>query len=192
VSDDPIERFAALFERAKAAHPKEPEAMVLATVDASGQPSARVVLMKGFDARGFVFYTNLHSRKGRELEARPLAALCFYWPELEQQVRVEGRVERVTDAEADAYFSTRSPGSQLSAWASQQSEALGSREELERAWAQAEQRYAGGNVPRPPHWSGLRLSPERIEFWRSQPNRMHQRTVYLREGRGWKSGLLYP
>jgi pyridoxamine 5'-phosphate oxidase len=191
VSEDPIDRFAALFERAKAAQPREPEAVVLATVDERGQPSARVVLMKGFDQRGFVFYTNLHSRKGRELKARPLAALCFYWPALEQQVRVEGRVEQVPDPEADAYFASRGRGSQLSAWASQQSEALGSREELERAWQDAERRFAG-NVPRPPHWTGMRLSPERIEFWHSRPNRMHERTVYVREGRGWRSGLLYP
>lgn len=191
MNEDPIERFAALFERAKAAQPREPEAVVLATADERGQPSARVVLMKGFDQRGFVFYTNLHSRKGRELKARPLAALCFYWPALEQQVRVEGRVEQVPDSEADAYFASRGRGSQLSAWASQQSDALGSRDELERAWQDAEQRYAD-NVPRPPHWTGLRLSPERIEFWHSRPNRMHERTVYLREGRGWRSGLLYP
>jgi pyridoxamine 5'-phosphate oxidase len=150
-----------------------------------------VVLMKGFDQRGFVFYTNLHSRKGRELKARPLAALCFYWPSLEQQVRVEGRVEQVPDPEADAYFASRGRGSQLSAWASQQSEALGSREELERAWQDAERRFSG-NVPRPPHWTGMRLSPEQIEFWHSRPNRMHERTVYVREGRGWRSGLLYP
>ncbi|HEX4620460.1 MAG TPA: pyridoxamine 5'-phosphate oxidase, partial [Myxococcaceae bacterium] len=153
MSEDPIERFAALFERAKAAQPREPEAVVLATADERGQPSARVVLMKGFDQRGFVFYTNLHSRKGRELKARPLAALCFYWPSLEQQVRVEGRVEQVPDSEADAYFASRSRGSQLSAWASRQSAALGSRDELERAWRDADQRYAG-SVPRPPHWTG--------------------------------------
>jgi pyridoxamine 5'-phosphate oxidase len=191
VSEDPIDRFAALFERAKAAQPREPEAVVLATADERGQPSARVVLMKGFDQRGFVFYTNLHSRKGRELKARPLAALCFYWPSLEHQVRVEGRVEQVPDPEADAYFASRGRGSQLSAWASQQSEALGSREELERAWQDAERRFPG-NVPRPPHWTGMRLSPEQIEFWHSRPNRMHERTVYVREGRGWRSGLLYP
>jgi pyridoxamine 5'-phosphate oxidase len=191
VSEDPIGRFAALFERAKAAQPREPEAVVLATADERGQPSARVVLLKGFDQRGFVFYTNLHSRKGRELKARPLAALCFYWPSLEQQVRVEGRVEQVPDSEADAYFASRGRGSQLSAWASQQSEALGSRDELERAWRDADQRYAGG-VPRPPHWTGLRLNPERIEFWHSRPDRMHERTIYLREGRGWRCGLLYP
>jgi pyridoxamine 5'-phosphate oxidase len=192
VSEDPFRRFAELFERAKKAQPKDPEAATLATVDERGQPSARVILMKGFDPSGFVFYTNLTSRKGRELKARPLAALCFYWSALEEQVRVEGRVEQVPDAEADAYFATRQRGSQLGAWASQQSSRLSSREELERAWAEQDAKYAGRPVSRPPHWSGFRLGPERMEFWKSRPNRMHERTLYIREGSGWRTELLFP
>ncbi len=188
----PLARFEELFALAQTAQPKDPNAVVLSTVAPSGRPSSRVVLLKGFDARGFVFYTNLESRKGRELKDRPVAALCFHWHPLEQQVRVEGAVERVSEAEADAYFATRPRGSQLGAWASHQSSALGSRAELEARVAELTARYEGKTVPRPPFWSGFRLVPDRIEFWEGRSDRLHVRTLWTLEGGAWKSGLLYP
>ena len=191
-SFDPIARFAKLFEQAKKAVAPEPTAVVLATADADGKPSARVVLLKGFDERGFVFYTNLTSRKGKELQANPQAALCFYWPPLYQQVRVEGKIEIVSDAEADAYFATRPFGSQIGAWASKQSEVLANREELEMQFKALEEKFAGREVPRPPFWSGFRVIPERIEFWESRENRLHDRTVYTRDNGEWVMEKLYP
>jgi pyridoxamine 5'-phosphate oxidase len=166
--------------------------MIVASVSADGRPSARVVLLKALDERGFTFYTNLHSRKAGELLGHPVAALCFYWQKLQRQVRIEGRVERVSDEEADAYFATRPRGSQLSAWASEQSAPLSSREALEQKLSELEARYAGKPVPRPPHWSGLRVVPDAIEFWEGRPNRLHHRLRYERDRDAWRSQLLNP
>ncbi|HEV2131373.1 MAG TPA: pyridoxamine 5'-phosphate oxidase [Longimicrobiaceae bacterium] len=195
VPSDPLRRFAELYERALQSDILEPTAMTLATVGEGGRPSARVVLLKGFDARGFVFYTNLESRKGRELRAHPLAALCFHWQPLEVQVRIEGRVEQVSDDEADIYFASRPRGSQIGAWSSLQSAPLPSRAELEARIREIEQRFAGREVPRPPFWSGFRVVPERIEFWKNQPSRLHERDVYHADASapgGWRVEQLYP
>jgi pyridoxamine 5'-phosphate oxidase len=189
---DPLVFFAQIFEQAKKTNLPEPTAAVLATATTEGKPSARVVLLKEFDERGFVFYTNLESRKAKELRANSYAALCFYWPPLYQQVRVEGRVEQVSDAEAEAYFATRPRGAQIGAWASKQSAPLASRDELEAAVKASEEKFAGREVPRPAFWSGFRVIPEQIEFWESQENRLHERTLYLREYGRWVIKKLYP
>ena len=192
---DPIERFNELFAAALAVDRRvlpDPTAMTLATAGADGRPSARMVLLKGVDEHGFVFYTNLRSRKGRELSANPRAALCFYWPPLDVQVRVEGDASPVTDAEADAYFATRPRVSQLGAWASRQSAPMAHDEDLEARLREVERRYEGRDVPRPPHWTGFRVVPYSVEFWRARPFRLHDRELYTREGAGWRVERLYP
>lgn len=189
---DPIARFQALVERARPASPFDPTAAALATADASGRPSVRVVLVKTLDERGFVFHTNRGSRKGRELAENPRAALSFHWPAIGEQVRAEGEVSLLDDAASDAYFATRPRASQIGAWASRQSEPLASREELEAAFRAIERRFAGRDVPRPPFWGGYVLRPERIEFWTSAADRLHHRTLYVRDGAGWSVSLLQP
>jgi pyridoxamine 5'-phosphate oxidase len=195
VTDHPIDRFQGLLEQAKGI-PRdvlpEPTAFALGTVDAVGQPSVRIVLLKAVDHRGFVFYTNFESRKGREILASHRAAMCFHWQLLETQVRVEGMVEVVSDAEADAYFASRARGSQVGAWASIQSRPMNEPGELDRRVADVEERFRDQAVPRPPHWSGFRVIPARIEFWKNMPSRLHVRHVYSRDGDRWTVEQLYP
>jgi len=192
LSQDPLELFEHWFAEAKRAGVEVPEAMTLATATGGGVPSARMVLLKGADEDGFVFYTGYGSRKSEELEQNPRAALVFYWRPLGRQVRVEGSVERVSEPESAAYFATRPRGSQLAAWASQQSRPLGSREELDRRYAELEREYEGRDVPLPPHWGGYRLHPEAIEFWEHRENRLHDRVRYTRAREGWKAERLSP
>lgn len=192
---DPIERFRqvyALAEKIDRAIIREPNAMALGTVEEGGQPAVRIVLLKAFDERGFVFYTNYEGRKGRHLLAHPKAALCFYWAPIDIQVRVEGTVTKVTDEEADAYFATRHRVSQIGAWASRQSEPLETPSALDERMAKYEKKFGGRDVPRPDYWSGFRVSPDRIEFWKGRPNRLHERHLYTKAGKGWKIETLYP
>ena len=191
--EDPIVLFNAWLAEAEAAEPDEPTAMTLATVAADGTPSARMVLLKGADSAGFVFYTNAESRKGIELDETRRAALVFHWKSLRRQVRIDGTAERVSDEEADAYFATRPRGSQIGAWASDQSRPMGGAFELQKRVARFTARFGLGTVPRPPHWAGYRVLPESIEFWRERPFRLHERRLYRWDGRDkWKMTLLFP
>lgn len=192
VERDPLRQFARWFEEATAAGEAEPNAMTLATSTADGRPSARVVLLKGIDANGFQFFTNTSSRKGDELSANPRAALVFFWPTLERQVRVEGRVEELTRAESAAYFVIRPRESRIGAWASQQSSLIPSREWLERAVAETTRRFGDGDIPLPDQWGGYRVLPDQIEFWQGRENRLHDRILYQRAADGWNLGRLSP
>ena len=190
-SASPITEFLNARERA-AARQIDTAPVALATVSADGRPSVRMVLLRGVDERGFVFHTNYTSRKARELAENPHAALCVHWPALEEQIRIEGRVERLPADESDAYFASRPRGSQLGAWVSQQSATLASREALEEEYRAIERHYAGRPVPRPPFWGGFLLRPDRIEFWFGRPDRLHDRVLYVRESDGWSISRLYP
>ncbi len=189
---NPFPLFADWFAAAAAAEVNDPNAMALATATPDGRPSVRVVLLKAWDERGFVFYTNLDSRKGTEIAANPAVHLDFHWKSLRRQVRVDGRAELVSDAEADAYFATRPRDSQLGAWASDQSRPLPDREVFRSKLAHATAKYDGLLVPRPPRWSGFRVVPQQIEFWQDVDFRHHERTLYIRSGNGWTTGMLYP
>jgi len=189
---DPFARFADWFAQASLTEPFDPNAFALATATPDGAPSVRILLCKFWDARGFVFYTNLDSRKGAELAANPLVHMDFHWKTQARQVRIDGRAQLVPDDEADDYFTTRPRDSQLGAWASMQSRPLGSRSTFEERLAQMAARFAGGDVPRPPRWSGWRVVPRAIEFWQDRDNRLHERLVFTRAGDGWTTGLLYP
>jgi len=192
MSTDPFALFDAWYAEARASEINDSNAMALATADAAGRPAVRMVLLKGHGPDGFVFYTNQQSRKAEDIAANPQAGLLFHWKSLRRQIRVEGALARVTDAEADAYFASRGRDSQLGAWASDQSRPLDARETFEARFADMEARFAGGDVPRPPHWSGYRVTPLSIEFWQDRAHRLHERRLFTRAGDGWDEGLLYP
>jgi pyridoxamine 5'-phosphate oxidase len=188
---EPFDTFSELYAKLSQARQKDPNAMVLATADSKGRPSARVVLLKSFSTQGFVFFTNYQSRKGRELSRGP-AALCFYWPELDRQVRIEGVVKKVSAKESDEYFHSRARQSQVGAWASHQSEPLDGRAELEQRFVELEKKFEGGEVPRPKHWGGYLLQPNAIELWEARASRLHVRELYVKKGKRWEYRLLNP
>lgn len=192
MSTDPFGLFDAWFAEAQESEPNDPNAMALATADASGRPAARMVLLKGHGPDGFVFYTNRESRKAHDLKENMQAALLFHWKSLRRQIRIEGVVERVNDAESDAYFASRGRDSQLGAWASEQSRPLAARSIFEGRFEAMQFRFEGSDVPRPPHWGGYRVVPDRIEFWQDRAHRLHERRLFTREEAGWTEGLLYP
>lgn len=192
MADDPFKLFDDWLADARAAELNDPEAMALATADTRGRPSVRMVLLKDHGPGGFSFYTNAGSRKGEELAANPAASLLFHWKSLRRQVRIDGAVERLSDSDADAYFATRGRDSQLGAWASDQSRPLDRRETFEARFEEARVRFDRRDVPRPPYWTGFRLTPERIEFWEDRPHRLHHRRLFTKAGNGWSEGLLYP
>ena len=189
---DPLALFDEWLAEARTAEINDPEAMALATTGADGQPSVRMVLLKGHGPEGFVFYTNEQSMKAGQLGSNPRAGLLFHWKALRRQVRIEGTVERVPGAQADTYFATRARDSQLGAWASDQSRLLDSRATFERRFEEVKQQFEGADIPRPPHWGGYRVIPDRMEFWTDRPHRLHERRLFTRAGSGWTEGLLYP
>ncbi|MBQ0770373.1 pyridoxamine 5'-phosphate oxidase [Parasphingorhabdus sp.] len=189
---DPFSLFNQWFAEARASEINDSNAMTIATADASGQPSARMVLLKGHGPEGFVFYTNKQSRKAGDIAENPKAAILFHWKSLRRQIRIEGSLSPVPDTAADEYFATRSRDSQLGAWASEQSRPLDSRATFEARFEEMSDRFAGGDVPRPPHWSGYCLSPARFEFWQDRAHRLHERRAFVRDGDAWTEGLLYP
>ena len=192
MASDPFQLFDEWFAEARASEINDPEAMALATVGGDGQPSVRMVLLKGHGPDGFSFYTNEQSSKGEQLSANPRAALLFHWKTLRRQVRIEGGIERVADADADAYFASRARDSQIGAWASDQSRPLDCRETFEQRFDEVKQQFEGQDVPRPPHWRGYRVIPERFEFWSDRPHRLHERRLFTQAEGSWSEGLLYP
>lgn len=192
MADDPFDLFDSWFAEARMAEPNDPEAMAFATAGANGQPSVRMVLLRRAGPDGFCFFTNLDSRKGQELADNPLGALAIHWKSLRRQVRAEGRVEPVSEAEADDYFASRARESRIGSWASDQSRPLPNRQIFEDRYHEMQRRFEGQDVPRPPRWSGFRLIPDRIEFWSDRPHRLHERRLFTRSGMGWDEGLLYP
>jgi len=192
MTTDPFALFDAWYAEARASEINDSNAMALATADAAGRPAVRMVLLKGHGPDGFVFYTNQQSRKAGDIAANPQAALLFHWKSLRRQIRIEGPLSPVSDAQADAYFASRGRDSQLGAWASDQSRPLDARETFEARFAEVQARFEGGDVPRPPHWSGYRVTPLRIEFWQDRAHRLHERRLFTRSAEGWDEGLLYP